>query len=68
MTAIPSKGGLVLLGIYWFGMTALVVNNFTRTDNEKDNHQPLVSGLRINNRTSYLYSDASHLSTSQDGR
>ena len=32
MTAIPSKVGLVLLGIYWFGMTALVVNNFTRTN------------------------------------
>jgi hypothetical protein len=32
MTAIPSKVGLVLIGIYWFGMTALVVNNFTRTD------------------------------------
>ena len=35
MTAIPSKVGLVLLGIYWFGMTALVVNNFTRTNYEQ---------------------------------
>jgi len=67
MTAIPSKVGLVLLGIYWFGMTALVVNNFTRTNNEEVTHQSLVSDLRVNHRTSYLYSNPSYLPTSQDG-
>ena len=67
MTAIPSKVGLVLLGIYWFGMTALVVNNFTRTNNEEVTHSSLVSYLRINHRTSYPYSIPSYLPTSQDG-
>jgi len=67
MTAIPSRIGLVLLGIYWFGMTALVVNNFTRTDNEEDTHKSLVSYLRLDYGSSYLYSGTSYLLPPQDG-
>jgi hypothetical protein len=35
MTGLPSKIGLLLIGVYWFGMTGLVVNNFTRTNYEQ---------------------------------
>ena len=68
MTGIPSKIGLLLIGIYWFGMTGLVVNNFTRTNNEEVTYSSLVPRLRTNDRTSYLYSSTSHLLPPQDGR
>ena len=45
MTALPNRVGLILIGIYWFGMTGLVVNNFTRTNYE----QP--TGLEIRTET-----------------
>jgi len=40
MTGLPSKIGLLLIGVYWFGMTGLVVNNFTHKNYEQ-------SGLEI---------------------
>jgi len=68
MTGLPSKIGLLLLGIYWFGMTGLVVNNFTRTNNEEVTYSSLVPRLRTNDRTSYLYSIAPHLPAPHDGQ
>ena len=66
MTGIPNRIGLLLIGVYWFAMVGLVVNNFTRTNNEEVTYSSLVPRLHVNNGTSYLYSSTSHLPAPHD--
>ena len=52
MTGIPSKLGLLLLGVYWVGMTGLVINNFTRTnDGQQTANNGRTSEQRLEIRT-----------------
>jgi len=52
MTGISSNLGLLLIGVYWVGMTGLVINNFTRTnDGQQTTYNGRTSEQRLEVRT-----------------
>ncbi len=52
MTFLPSKLGLLLIGVYWVGMTGLVINNFARTnDGQQTTNNGRTSNERLEIRT-----------------
>ena len=52
MTFLSPKLGLLLIGVYWVGMTGLVINNFTQTnDGQQTANNGRTSEQRLEVRT-----------------